>query len=233
MLATVPSFVDQIRALVNERASLVSQRVEIDGRVSLLDAQLAEVRQLLGVAPASDPPRPVVSVGAPKPVVAPEDRRAEILALLKGGPRPTREIARSLDLDRLVCKMALQRMQKVGLIGRVGVKNGQKWTLTRIADAIKPAPAAAATPLLRSKDVNAAFIEARDATVLAKIEHNNGVATIQELRKWFVTSAVAGSGTDAVKHEALQNALLRLKAKHQLARTGDTWSIVGAGVARG
>jgi hypothetical protein len=40
---------------------------------------------------------------------------------------------------------------------------------------------------------------------------------------------INGGGQDDDKAEALKNTLLRLKAEGKIARTGDTWSTVGAG----
>jgi hypothetical protein len=133
-MEAVPTVIDQVRALVTQRAALIAQRVQIDGDVSWIDEQLEEARQLLGVtlAPPAAAPTPVQARPVSAPVVtapaAPpatpahpfNDRQQEILALLQThGPLPTRAIAGHLKIERLVCKMALQRMRKVGLLGSV------------------------------------------------------------------------------------------------------------------
>jgi hypothetical protein len=48
-MEAVPTVIDQVRALVTQRAALIAQRVQIDGDVSWIDEQLEEARQLLGV----------------------------------------------------------------------------------------------------------------------------------------------------------------------------------------
>lgn len=167
-------------------------------------------------------------------VVAPRDerRQAILTLLLKEGPLPTRVIATHLKLDRTICKQTLTRMKKVGLLVSTGITNGQRWALATMMATTAPKKPKNERPISwKAPPVDAAAIEARDAAVLGRIAGNNGVASVQELRRWFVASSVAGGGNDVAKYDALQNALLRLKAKGELGRTGDTWSLVGAGVA--
>jgi DNA-binding MarR family transcriptional regulator len=172
----------------------------------------------------------------PTPAQGRSDRRAEVLALLDRGPLATREVAEQLGVDRLVCKMTLQRMKKVGLITSVGVTNGQRWALTAASRTAAPrtAPPPTAPPRPDPSREDAAPVEARDAAILQRITSNNGVATIQELRRWFYSKADinGGGNSEANKADALMNALLRLKAKGILARTVDVWSEVGRGAMR-
>lgn len=241
--AATASVVDQLRTLMNERASLVTERVALEARVvaervalearvSLIDAELAEARTLLDVpapvvrkelviklpTPAETPAPPVATPAPPAaPVDRSEQRRAEVLALLAAGALPTRLIAEALKIDRLLCKMVLQRMKKVGLLETVGQRNGQRWVL-----AGTPTPPSAT----RTPKTDTTAIETRDAAVLNRIQGAfRQMATQQELRRWFDTSTVAGSGTDLEKREALMNALRRLKAKGYVSRTHDTWAV--------
>jgi hypothetical protein len=170
-------------------------------------------------------------------------RRAEILTFLQTGPQPTRAIAKHLQIDRIVCKMALQRMRKVGLLATIGERNGQRWTLPHMESTLKssgippspavvvpiaprtsPAPSIAAV----TAKVDADIIKSRDAEILRLINVNNGVATMSELRARFPKRDPAAAD-EHQRDEALRNSLLRLKARGLIARTADTWSLVGAG----
>ena len=187
-------------------------------------------------------PGPATHVAAPLRAhdVEPDSRRrTEILTFLQTGPQPTRAIAKHLKIDRIVCKMALQRMRKVGLLVTVGEKNGQRWTLpivievpaverpavvVPIAPRSSPAPSIAAV----TAKLDAAVVTRRDAELLRLLNVNNGVITLHELRRRFPPQS--DPATDAAaKEEALKNTLLRLKARGLIARTADTWSLVGAG----
>jgi hypothetical protein len=79
--------------------------------------------------------------------------------------------------------------------------------------------------------VDAAIVEARDRAVLAALNRNGGLAMIRTLRKALPPGDPAT--TPAAVDDAVKNALLRLKAKGQVERTGDTWSIVGIATAPG
>jgi hypothetical protein len=70
-MEAVPTVIDQVRALVTQRAALIAQRVQIDGDVSWIDEQLEEARQLLGVtlAPPAAAPTPVQARPVSAPVV--------------------------------------------------------------------------------------------------------------------------------------------------------------------
>lgn len=61
----------------------------------------------------------------------------------------------------------------------------------------------------------------REEAVLRQLRRNSGVATGKELR-----AALRITEDD---NKAFQNALTRLKGKGAIARTGQTWSLVGAG----
>lgn len=79
--------------------------------------------------------------------------------------------------------------------------------------------------------VDVEIVEARDRAVLAALNRNGGLAMIRQLRGALPAGdPVKGS---PVEETAISNALVRLKAKGKVARTGDTWSIVGIGTAVG
>lgn len=75
----------------------------------------------------------------------------------------------------------------------------------------------------------AAIVEARDAAILRFLERHDGVASHKDLIGALPTDDPAKT-LDA-KKEALKLALMRLRAKHLIDRTADTWSLVGAGLA--
>lgn len=56
-------------------------------------------------------------------------RRQKVLALLKDGPLATRDVARTLKIDKKLIKVALKRMKGVGLVTTVGIRAGSKWAL--------------------------------------------------------------------------------------------------------
>jgi len=91
----------------------------------------------------------------------------------------------------------------------------------------------ASEPLLRAHDVarpaavSASVVEARDAAVLRYLERHDGVASQKELLASIPKDDPAT--TADAKLEALKQSLARLKFKRLIGRTGDTYSLVGAG----
>lgn len=162
---------------------------------------------------------------ADRAAVVDEDRRRKILTLLAEGPLATREVATRLRLDRLLVKMTLQRMKKVGLIASVGVTNGQRWTVPPSGP--KAAPASAS--VLRAHDVSKtdlASVEARDAAILKYLRNHDGVASTEQLKSALPKEPALTADQFGA---ALHAALVRIKAKGLIGRTGDTWSLVGVG----
>lgn len=129
-----------LRALLAQREAVITQLTAINRELEELYHALGEA---LGKEPPADRPqvptprkartvfpRAAVTPVAPSGTLPRNDRQAEILTFLRTrGPQPTRAIAQHLGQDRIVVKMACQRMRKVGILGSVGRRNGQKWTL--------------------------------------------------------------------------------------------------------
>lgn len=160
-----------------------------------------------------------------------DERRATILALLEKGPLATREVATTLKLDRILTKMTLQRMKKVGLITSRGVTNGQRWTLAGAAvESEATAPAA-----VKSHDFGPtkelAVVDARDQAVLRYLRLHHGVAEAEDL-KAAMPQEPALTNDQALT--AFRSALVRLKAKGVIDRTGTRWQLVtGSRAAHG
>ncbi len=84
------------------------------------------------------------------------------------------------------------------------------------------------TPAPRPPDP-AAVVEARDAAVLRYLERHDGVASQKELLAAIPIDDPAK--TPEAKADALRQSLARLKFKQQIGRTGETYSLVGAGTS--
>lgn len=229
MPAAAPSFVDAIRALMNDRAVLVTQRIEIDSRVSLIDAQLAEVRHILGGGQSAAAPVPARAVEPPSEDV--DDDEPDGLALLTeetivaairtAGPIGIKPLAERMSVNHWTLRDRLSRLHTSGDVVYVGAGRGRRVALPD--QAARFARTATARPDPCRED--AAGVETRDVAVLQRIDGNGGVATVQELRRWFLKHPeINGGGSDEQQAEALKNALFRLKAKGKLSRTLDTWS---------
>lgn len=72
-------------------------------------------------------------------------------------------------------------------------------------------------------------VEARDKAVQRFLERHDGVARQKELLAAIPADDPAK--TPDAKADALKQALTRLRFKGAIGRTGDTWSLVGAGMA--
>lgn len=73
----------------------------------------------------------------------------------------------------------------------------------------------------------ATIVEARDAAVLRFITRHDGIASEKEM----LTAIPRGEPamTQEATSVALKQSLARLRFKHLIGRTGNTWSLVGAG----
>lgn len=96
--------------------------------------------------------------------------------------------------------------------------------LEKIAHAPSPLPAAA--PIKVEVDI----VEERDRVILSALNRRGGLAMVHQLRRELPVGDPARSDDDQAD-QAVKNSLMRLKAKRKVARTGDTWSIVGIGMA--
>lgn len=158
-----------------------------------------------------------------------DERRATILTLLQTGPLATREIATRLHLDRILTKMTLQRMKKVGLVTSTGVTNGQRWASstgsgTDAEVATVSPPAAKTHHFGTTKEL--AVVDNRDQAILRYLRLHDGVAAAEQLKAAMPKEPTL---TNDQADTAFRSALLRLKAKGAIDRTGTTWSLVGAG----
>ena len=77
-------------------------------------------------------------------------------------------------------------------------------------------------PIKVSVDV----VAARDAAILDAINRAGGLVFVHRLRGVLPATDPAAADEDQAE-QAITLALHRLKAKGVLARTGDTWSLVG------
>ena len=87
--------------------------------------------------------------------------------------------------------------------------------------AIRAAPRPPKVDAVAPIKVDTAVVEARDAAILAAIRRHGGMVMAHHLRKELPTDDPARRN-DVDADQAIKNALLRLKAKQQVARTGDT-----------
>lgn len=248
-----PSFVDQIRGLMNERAVLLTQRIEIDTQVSLIDAQLAEVRYILGAGakPTTATAAPEVHAEpSPAAATAPTDAvqplRAhdagdglhtltmdKIVATVKAtGPIAVKALADKLCVNHWTLRDRLSQLQVSGLIRFIGQGRGRRITLagapTPVSKALPSKPVAPASPVAAPLKTDDRTIEARDAAVLESIRRIGGVGTIRDLRLRF-PKADPAAGNPSTLDEALRNSLSRLRSKGLIGRTADSYSLVGAG----
>lgn len=151
-----------------------------------------------------------------------DERRATILALLETGPLATRDVATKLKLDRILTKMTLQRMKKVGLVTSTGVTSGQRWALPGRESEPE---VAAVKPHDFGPTKELAIVDARDQAVLRYLRLHHGVAEAEDL-KAAMPQEPALTNDQALT--AFRSALVRLKAKGVIDRTGTRWHLVGA-----
>lgn len=246
--AAVPSFVDQIRGLMNERAVLLTKRIEIDTQVSLIDAQLAEVRYILGdgAKPIATAVHVEPSPAAAAPTDAVQPLRAhdagdglhtltmdKIVATVKAtGPIAVKALADKLCVNHWTLRDRLSQLQVNGLIRFIGQGRGRRITLagapSPVSKALPSKPVAPASPVAAPLKTDDRTIEARDAAVLESIRRIGGVGTIRDLRLRF-PKADPAAGNPSTLDEALRNSLSRLRSKGLIGRTADSYSLVGAG----
>jgi len=84
------------------------------------------------------------------------------------------------------------------------------------------------TPIVATK-VTVDVVEARDEAILKAINRAGGLVFAHRLRGVLPATDPAAADEDQAE-QAITLALHRLKAKGVLARTGDTWSLVGIGM---
>jgi hypothetical protein len=218
-----PALGDQVTALVTERAQLVV-------RMAAIDKTLAGVRAALGVG--TPPPASLRTVSVPprinrevRELAHPnrdQARTEAILAQLEDGALSVREIAAALHQERLVVKQALQRLAKAGVLAKIGVGPGTKYTCAPIAPPEPTPRAVAASPVsLRAHDVSKtdlASVDARDHAILKFLRLH--VATEDQIRVALHDTTLGAAEYEA----ACQASLTRLSVKGLITRHGKTWT---------
>lgn len=137
---------EQIRSMCHRRESLATELSQLDAELSVIRDAITSLTP--STAPGAPPPISRTHAGATSTVRVNEhtDRTAAIEALLKDGPQSTKDIAAHLGHPKLIVKMALQRMKRIGRLVQLGHGNGTRWALPgtgapttkRLADVVNP-----------------------------------------------------------------------------------------------
>jgi hypothetical protein len=170
-----------------------------------------------------------------------EDLLARVTVQLKLGPCRVSDLASALRIDSRRTKLALNMMQRAGVVVVKGFSRGARWSLKKTTPAARMPPAPVGEPRTLAEAVGGqskptvstggtsragmasparADVVQRDAAILAQLR--KGPATVGDLRKVMPKEADLD---DEQQERACSNALSRLRLKGQIKATDDGWAL--------